>query len=159
MSVNTVQTHVKTLLNGITLPQYAAPLITYITPPNPGKLPSPAAYVWVTNGSNSRQTAPRGYGFRKTIWSVSVWLMAPGLATDPNADTKFAGVIDAVIHALVTDTMPIMETDPLTGLTYQLLAIGEQFTVEQAPVRSLVDQRLLMYEALINLTVEEAAVP
>lgn len=159
MSVNSVQTHVKALLTGLSAPNYNTALAVYVTPPNPGKLPGPAAYVWVTTGTNSRQTAPRGHGFRKTVWSVSIWLMAPGLATDVNADTKFAGLIDTVIHALVTDTMPIMETDALTGLTYQLLAIGERFTVEQAPVRALNDQRLLMYEALINVTVEEAATP
>ena len=159
MSVNTVQLHVKNLISGLTIPNYPAPLVTYITPPNPGKLPGPAAYVWVTTGVNSRQTAPRGFGFRKTEWSVSIWLMAPGIATDTNADTKFAGLIDTVINALVTATMPIMETDPVSGKTFQLLAIGERFTVEQAPVHALADQRLLMYESLINLTVEEAASP
>jgi len=159
MSVNTVQSHVKTLLNGLTLPNYQTNLVTYITPPNPGKLPGPAAYVWATAGTNNRQTAPRGAGFRQMTWTVSIWLMAPGIASDVKADIKFAGVIDTVINALVTDTMPIMVTDSVTGLIYQLIAIGEDFTVQQSPVHGLADQRLLMYEALINLTVKEASSP
>ena len=159
MSVNSVQAHVKNLLSGVTVPNYKQPLSVYITPPNPGKLPGPAAYVWVTNGENSRQTAPRGAGFRKMRWTVSIWLMAPGIATDADADIKFAGFIDAIVEALVTDTMPIIEVDAVTGLAYQLLSIGESFSVEQAPVRALSDQRLLLYEALISLTVEEASAP
>ena len=159
MSVNVVQTHIKSLLSGIPLPYNYPNLVTYITPPNPGKLPGPAAYVWVTTGSNKRQTAPRGFGFRKTDWSVSIWLMCPGSATDPDADTKFASVIDTVVEALVTATMPITVTDPVSGLEYQVLAIGEKFTVQQAPVHALADQRLFMYEAMINLTVEIAASP
>lgn len=159
MSVNVVQTHVKSLLDGLELPYTYPNLVTYITPPNPGKLPGPAAYVWATTGSNRRQTAPRGPGFRRTDWSVSIWLMAPGIGTDPNADTKFASVIDTVIDALVTATMPIMINDPVSGAQYQMLALGEEFTVQQSPVHALADQRLLMYEAMINLTVQIASSP
>ena len=159
MGVNTVQSHVKTLLNGLTIPNYREPLATYITPPNPGKLPGPACYVWATAGNNHRQTMPRGAGFRETTWGVSIWLMAPGIATDPLSDVKFAGLIDTVINALVTDTMPIFETDSVTGQQYQLLSIGEEFTVQQSPVHALSDQRLLLFEALIDLTVKEATSP
>lgn len=159
MSVNTVQVHVKNLLNGLTIPNYQTPLITYITPPNPGKMPGPAAYVWATSGQNRRQTAPRGSGFRQVDWTVSIWLMAPGLANDPLSDVKFAGLIDTVINALVTDTMPIMEVDPVSGLPFQLLAIGEEFQIQQSPVHALNDQRLLLFEALIELSVKEASSP
>jgi hypothetical protein len=93
------------------------------------------------------------------MWSMSIWIMAADTSTNPNADTAFAGLIDAIITAIVTDTMPIMETDPVTGQQCQLLAIGEQFTVQQSPVHALADQRLVMYEALINLTIEEASSP
>jgi len=115
--------------------------------------------VWATSGSNKRQTAPRGAGFRMMEWDVSVWLMAPGVASDVNADTKFAGLIDAVINALVTDTMPVMETDAVTGKTFQLLSIGEDFSVQQSPVHTLADQRLFMYEALVNVRIKEASSP
>jgi hypothetical protein len=159
MSVNVVQTQVKTLLDGLELAFNYPNLVTYITPPNPGKLTGPAAYVWATTGSNARQTAPRGLGFRKTDWSVSIWLMSPGIATDPDADTKFASVIDSVTKALVTAPMPVTIADPVSNDEYQVLAIGEKFTITQAPVHALADQRLLMYEAMINLTVEVAASP
>jgi hypothetical protein len=85
--------------------------------------------------------------------------MSPDRGTNPNADSAFAALVDAVVEAFVTATMPIPLTDSVTGRTSQLLAIGEQFTIEQAPVHSLQDQRLLMYEALIQLTVEEDSQP
>jgi hypothetical protein len=159
VGVGTVQSLVKELLNGIDVPNYKTNLVTYITPPNPGVLPGPAAYVWATSGTNHRQTIPRGSGFRETIWSVSIWLMAPGLAADPLADVKFAGLIDAVVEVLVTAKMPLKEVDPISGNVIQLLSIGEEFTIQQSPVHALSDQRLLMYEALIDLTVKEASTP
>lgn len=159
MSVTTVQMHTKNLLNGLVVPNYKFPLATYITPPNPGKLPGPACYVWATTGNNHRQTMPRGAGFRETVWGVSVWLMAPGVATDPISDVKFAGLIDAVVDALITATMPVFMVDPNTNKEYQLLSFGEEFTVQQSPVHALSDQRMLLFEALIDLTVKVSASP
>jgi len=159
MGINVVQTHAKSITNGISSPLYKRPLVAYITPPNPGKLTGPAAYVWVTQGNNKRQTAHRGAGFRSTIWTVSVWLMSPDNSTNPNADSAFASLIDAVVEAWVTTPMPISIEDPQTGRTSQLVAIGEQFTVQQSPAHTLADQRLFLYEALIDFTIEEMSIP
>jgi len=159
MGLNTVQLLAKSITDGIETPLYKRPLVAYITPPNPGKLPGPAAYIWVTSGVNARQTAPRGAGFRKTIWTVSVWLMSPDTATNPDADTAFGSLIDAVVQAWVTATMPVSIEDPLTSRTTQIISLGEQFTIEQSPVHALADQRLYLYEALIRFTVEEVLTP
>lgn len=159
MGLNAVQNYSKTLVNGLSSPLYQRSLEAYITPPNPGKLPGPAAYVWVTRGTNNRQTAPRGPGFRQTVWTVNIWLMAPGKATDINADSAFACLIDAVVESWVTTPMPIPLTDPETGLVTQIVSVGEEFTIDQSPVHSLADQRLFLYEALIQFTVKEIATP
>jgi hypothetical protein len=159
MGMNIIQQHAKSITDGIVAPLYKKPLVAYITPPNPGKLPGPAAYVWVTSGRVSRRSMPRGHGFRKTEWTVSIWLMCPDTATNPNADSAFASLIDAVVHAWVTTPMPIPLVDPLTGETTQLLSIGEQFVIEQSPAHTLADQRLFLYEALIQFTVQEDAQP
>ena len=159
MGLNSVQQLAKSITTGITSPLYRQPLATYITPPNPGKLTGPAAYVWITQGNNRRQTAPRGYGFRSMDWTVNIWLMCPGNATDPNADSAFASMVDAIIEAWVTTPMPIAITDPVSGRTSQVVAIGERFSVQQSPVHALQDQRLLMYEALFEFTVEEKPQP
>ena len=159
MGLNVVQMHAKRITDGISSPLYEKDLVAYVTPPNPGKLPGPAAYVWVTQGANKRQTAHRGTGFRDTAWTVSVWLMCPGSSTSPDADSAFASLIDAVINAWVTTPMPISVTDELTGQTSQLVAIGEQFIVQQSPVHTLSDQRLFLYEALLEFTIQEISVP
>ena len=159
MGLNAVQTLAKNITDGISSPLYQRNLVAYVTPPNPGKLPGPAAYIWVTQGLNKRQTAHRSTGFRDTTWTVSVWLMSPGSSTDPNADSAFACLIDAVINAWVTTPMPIPVTDAYTGNTSQMVAIGEDFTVQQSPVHTLSDQRLFLYEALLEFTIREASTP
>jgi hypothetical protein len=85
--------------------------------------------------------------------------MSPDNASNPNADSAFASLIDAVVQAWVTTPMPIPLTDPFTQQKTQLLSLGEQFTIEQSPAHSLADQRLYLYEALIRFTVEEALQP
>jgi len=159
MGVNAVQTYAKTLTDGITAPLNNRPIVAYITPPNPGKLPGPAAYIWVTQGTNARQTAPRGAGFRQSVWTVSVWLMSPSSATNPNADSAFACLIDAVVEAWVTTPMPVTITDAVTQRTTQFISVGEQFTIQQSPVHALSDQRLFLYEALLEFTLKEIAQP
>lgn len=156
MSVNSVQQYAKGVIDNLSLSMFRTPLAVYITPPNPGKLPGPAAYIWITNGESMRQTAPRGLGFRKITWTVSIWLMSPGVSTDRNADIAFASLIDAVVSAYTTTPMPVSVTDSVTSATSQIIAVGERITIDQAPVRTLSDQRLFLYEALLHITVEEA---
>lgn len=159
MGLNSVQLYAKSLTTGVTSPLYDKALVTYINPPNPGKLLGPAAYVWVTMAPNRRQTAPRGYGFRKVTWVVNIWLMSPGKSTDPQADSAFACLVDAVVGVWVSTPMPLMYTDPQTGQETQFLSVGEEFEIEQSPVHSLSDQRLVLYEGLIRMTLKEALVP
>lgn len=159
MPLNSIQLHAVNLVDNLPSPLYQRNVVAYITPPNPGKLTGPAAYVWITQGTGSRQTAPRGLGFRKMRWTVNVWLMSPDNSQNPKADSAFACLIDAVVQAFVTTPMPIPLVDNITGQKTQLLSIGEQFTIEQSPVHGLADQRLFLYEALLQFTVEEAITP
>lgn len=159
MGLNAVQLHAISLVDGLATPLYTQPIKAYITPPNPGKLTGPAAYVWVTLGDVSRRTAPRPYGFRKTAWTVNIWLMSPDNSQNPNADSAFACCIDAIVNAWVTTPMPIPLVDNVTGAKSQLIALGERFTIEQSPVHGLADQRLFLYEALLQFTVEEDSTP
>lgn len=162
MGVNAVQTYAKSLLNGLALPFYTQTLTVYINPPNPGKLTGPAAYVWVSQGSNTRQTAPRtntlttgGSGFRQVPWTINVWLLSAETSTDPNADSKFACFIDTVTNAWTTAQMPLLYTDAVSGQVTQFVSVGEEFSIEQSPVHSLTDQRLILREALFRTTLKE----
>jgi hypothetical protein len=158
MGLNSMQQFANNLVSDLPTPQYKQNLVSYIMPPNPGELTGPAAYVWITNGDNNRQTAPRGHGFFKMKWIANVWLMAVGTTTDQNANSKFALLCDSVRIAFTTVTMPVMVTDDVLNETTQLLSIGEVFSFEQSPVHSLSDQRLILCEALFRFTIEEAYV-
>ncbi len=155
--MNAVQTYAKELLNGLPSPLYNSNLVAYINPPNPGELTGPAVFVWASAGTSTRQTAPRGPGFRKMPWVINCWIMAPGMSDANNADSAFACLVDAVTSAWTTAIMPIMYTDPVTDITTQFVAIGEDFTIEQSPVHSTSDQRIVLYEALFRGTIYEAA--
>lgn len=157
--LNSVQQYAFTLTTGITCPLYTKKLKAYWNPPNPGKLLGPTAYVWATNGTNKRQTGARRHGFRKLTWVISTWLMCVGNGTAQTEAKKFAVLCDTVVNTWVTATMPIMYHTPVSGQTTQFLAIGEQYTIEQSPVHSLADQRLVLYEALLRFNLEEALVP
>lgn len=159
MGLNAVETWARTLVTGVTSPLYQTALQAYTTPPNPGKLVGPAAYVWATSGPNRRQTAPRGHGFRKTSWIITVWLMAVGKATDPKASQPFNCLVDAVVEAWVTAEIPFFYTTPYTTRVSQILDPGEMFAIEKSPLHTLADQRLVLYEALIRFTINEALVP
>jgi hypothetical protein len=159
VGVNTVQLKAQSLIDGLEAPLNKSPLVVYISPPNPGELKGPAAYIWATIGDNQRRTASRGPGFRKTIWTVSTWLMSPGSATSKDRDQAFACLIDAVIEAWVTAEMPVTVIDPQTGRKIQQVAIGEKFTVNQSPVHALQDQRLFLYECLLEFQIEESSTP
>jgi len=84
-----------------------------------------------------------------------IWI---GPSVDPNADNMFPSIVDAVL-ALLRNT-PIKDQatqvqDPVTGQVSDLLNIGENMTWEYAPVRALVDQRYLRYDARVTLDMEE----
>ena len=52
--------------------------------------------------------------------------------------------------------MPLIRADPITGAESQFVAIGEEWSVEQSPVHSTADQRIVIYEALFRGTLLEA---
>jgi hypothetical protein len=159
MGLNAVQLHANDITSGITTPLYNNPLVTFIVPPNPGELTGPTAYIWVTMGDNKRSTAPRGAGFRKMMWTVSMWIMSPDNVDNPNANSAFASLIDAIIQVWVTTPMPVPLTDSVTGAVSQLVSIGEDFHIEQSPVHQLANQQLVLYEALIEFSCREDLVP
>ena len=115
MGLNSVQLYAKSLTDGLASPLYKQDLVATIVPQNPGQLDGPGAFIWATQGVNRRQTAPRHAAFRQTTWTVSVWVMSPDDATNPNADSAFACLIDAIVESWVTTPMPTEYTDPVTG--------------------------------------------
>lgn len=155
MPLNAVQYHVKGLLDGLAVPG-GLTLTAYITPPAVDKLDGPKAYIWGGRLRGTRQTMPRGQGYKKLAWNVDVWLSYETMAKSPTVDQEFPLIVDTVMAATWTATMPTFITDPTTNQQSQLLAIGEEFELEYPPEKVPATMRMLYYTARLGLTVYEA---
>lgn len=160
MPLNTVQTYLQGLLQGITLPGQTNTLDCFITPPALQDMDGPHSYIWGGRVDVSRQTMPRGPGYKKYPWRMSVWLVYETGATiagetNPTIDNEFPLIVDAVTNTLSVATMPLVIQDPDTGQYSQIQAVGESWSLDNPTVRLPETMRLLWYAALITTQVLE----
>ncbi|MFF4403589.1 hypothetical protein [Streptomyces sp. NPDC001404] len=157
MPLNTVQAHLKSLLDGTVLPYDAGALSAFIAPPDPGDGMQPSVYIWGSIATDARQSMPRGMGFRLIAHEIDLWLIWVAPNDDPYADSAFPGILDAVVQQLRTAPMPVLnQPDPAnTGVVSDLLKIGERVRWDYAPVHSIEDQRYWVYTARIICDVTE----
>lgn len=167
MPINTAMQYVYNALYKLPLPGDIGTLDTYITPFNPNdEAKPPGAYVWGSRGNEVRLSLPRaaegnlGSGANKEIThSLDVWLIWFGPnATDPNADTAFPSVIDAVMARLRNVSLIDADqhaVDPITGQESALLTVAENMSYEYGPVRAVLNQRTLRYNALVTCEIVE----
>jgi hypothetical protein len=164
--LNSVTQYLLRLLDGIQLPGtagQAGQLACYITPPDPGSLEVPTAYLWPVQGTETRLTPPRaggpgvaGPGWKHITHRVQLALAFVGAGDDPAADTTFPAVIDAVMAVLRPSPDEAKVVDPVTGIISSLLlGIGEDMSYDFAVVRTLKDQRYLRYDARLTISVNE----
>lgn len=167
MPVNTVALYVQGLLQGTQAPGETGlpgPLEALITPYDPDESGEARAYIWPMTGHEARRTIPRGpvtvngapspagtAGWKQATHQVSIFLVWFGYDNDPNADTSFPALVDFVMAVLRSSKNPATATDPYTGLVSELLDIGENLTYEYVPVLSTDDQRILRYDARIDV--------
>lgn len=167
MPLKSVQKYVKGLIDGLTIPGQLNPLTAHITPPALEDLNGPIAYVWGGHLNVSRQTMPRGAGFKSFPWMIDIWLVYLTNANEnPTIDDEFPDLIDTVTRALWTTTMPVfIDADgnvedvsaPVTdrdGLT-QIQRIGERWTLDYPPERTPATMRMVWYSASISMEVLE----
>lgn len=156
MALNAVLQHVKTVLNGVAIPLQQKPLNAQVVPPPLEPLSGPMA--WITPGPmrGRRQTMPRGPGFTSPEWQVDITVDLLDLPTDNNIEQVFPLAVDAVLYALWTDTMPVLITDPTTGLKTQLLAIGEDYDFEPGNWVTTANGRMMLFRGRVSTTVKEA---
>ncbi len=154
------------MLNDLPLPGppgEAGNLACYITPPDPGELTAPSAYLWPATGNETRLASPRAGdpqvikpGWKKIEHRLSLWIAWVGSGDDPTADTNFPSVIDAIMAALRPSPDPVVITDPITGvITSVIVGVGEHMTYDVAVAHTLQDQRYLRYDARLTLPVSE----
>ena len=151
---------VKGLLNGLAMPGGLPNMAAYILPPDPNvEAEIPTAYVWPTEGDESRApekggTIPRNTGpdtpagTKSLDHSIDVFCVYFQADDDPQADSLFPGVIDAVMDALRTSADPAVITDPYTGDQSQLIDLGERQKYHIV-VSALEDQRYNRLDGLI----------
>jgi len=160
MPLNSIQCYVKGILDGLPIPGSTQSLDAFVTPPTVDNLDNPKAYIWGARMRGTRQTMPRGIapaaGFKKLMWNVDVYLSYETNPDDANIDQEFPLIVDAVMAALWSTTMPTFITDPTTGLKTQLLAIGEDFDFEYPPEKAPATLRMVYYTARLGLSVQEA---
>lgn len=156
MPLNTVQTQLLSILDGIQIPGLNENLNAYISPPDPGDGTIPSAYIWGATAEDIRRSMPRTFGFRVIKHEVDIWTIWFGPADDPSSNTQFPAIIDAICQALRTAPMPVLNAkDPLTGLNSNIEMIAERLRWDYSPVHSSEDQRWLVYSARIICDVRE----
>ncbi len=163
MPLASVQTYVKSLLDGTQLPLGLGTLAAYITPPDPGESTEPAVYIWGSVAKEQRQSMPRHkpgqYSTGGFVWikhTIDLWLLYCMYEDDPNIDQSYPGVIDFIQSILRDTLMPVQNLyDQVTGQLSHLMAIGEDMTWDYAPVHSLADQRMLRFTARRTVDIKE----
>lgn len=156
MALNAVQQYCLGLLQGLTVPWDGIPPVTaYITPPAPGAFNGPIALIAGARMQASRESMPRGPGFKNLIWTVEVYLHYQSVPTAPNLDQIFPLIVDTVMAKMWTTTMPVPITDPTTGAKSSVMSVGERFTVDYPPVRTANKSQTYVYVARIQFEVKE----
>lgn len=166
MPINSVQVYIQNLIDGLLMPGSAGKLRAYITPPDPNvEAEIPTAYIWPSDGDESRDpakggTVPRNTGigtssgYKPFEHRLDVYVVWFGQDDDPNADTWFPGMIDAIMLVLRTSPDPATATDPYTEQRTTLIDVGENMSYRIA-LRALSDQRYNRYDGLISLQLLE----
>lgn len=157
MPMNAVTQYCFGLLQGLEVPwDGIAPVVAYITPPAPGAFgPAPIAIVAGARMQASRESMPRGLGFKNLIWTVEVYLHYQSVPTAPGLDQIFPIIVDAVMAKMSTTTMPTPIVDPTTGAKSSVMSVGERFTVDYPPIRTANKSQTYVYVARIQFEVKE----
>jgi hypothetical protein len=159
-----VQQYCRGIIDGLALPLPGSPSLTaWITPPVFEKLTGPRAYVWGGRVRGSRQTAPRGPGFRRVPWVVDIWLVYLDTPDQARRAEPFPLVIDAVLAAFMTTPMPVFidasgtPVGPNAGSAAdtQIQSIGESWDLDYPPERAPAAGRMVWYSARIGMDVLE----
>ncbi len=166
MSIVSVQVFIRDFLQNLPMPNGGYNLKAYITPPDPNdESEFPTAYIWPTDGDETREpqhggTIPRGNaptapsGNKPVMHNIDIYLVWFGADEDPDADSWFPGMVDAVMAALRYSKMPQLLTDPYTGFQTTLVDLGENQAYEIV-VSATANQAINRYDARIRLKLLE----
>lgn len=119
--------------------------------------------MWGSRVRGSRQTAPRGPGFKKLPWNVDAYLAFMDTPDDALANETFPKVIDAVLWRVFTTVMPLfidaegnpMGPNQVNPTDTQIQSIGENFDLDYPPERLPATMKMVWYSARIGLDILE----
>jgi hypothetical protein len=162
--------YTKGIVDGLQSPQLN-PLRAVVQPPVLSDIAAqPWAFIWAARSPIDRQTAPRVIrqpgggvlpgGYQKAKWTIPIRLYTIMAQDDPNIETAFPGLIDAVILAVTTTPIAIIETDPLTGQQFQILMFGEHLDVDYASATAQTNgQSIIRFACDLEVRLEEKLAP
>lgn len=167
MPILSVVNYLQAQLNGLELPGESTPaMVATIEIPDPNvETDIPTAYVWPTDGDESRDgpagTMPRNstpdqpVGDKTITHNADLFVVWMGFGDDPQTWPVWLGIMDAVMARLRTlYPMPAYPVDPYTGVQSQISDVGERQSYKTV-VNALQDQAWLRFDALIKLRIVE----
>jgi hypothetical protein len=164
MSLNSIQLHLKGVLDGLELPVSMGGdrLTAIITPPVLDPRTGPRAYIWGSTGKEDRLAGSRrvGSGGRKEItYRPDIHLLCFSSTKDAGIgaqDSPFPATIGAVLSALRFAEMPVLGLkDEMDGSVSDIMSIGEQTTWDYAPLEATTMQGVYAFRARIRPTIIE----
>jgi hypothetical protein len=162
--LDSVQRYARGLIDGAPMPPgVPGPLTAWITPPATEKMSAPRAYVWGGKLRAARQTAPRGAGFMKFSWTVDLWVAYMSTPDAARAAEPFPKITDTVLKVFMTTPMPLfidaagvpVGPNATSAGDTQITSIGESFTGDYPPERSVAGPRMLWYVQQFGIDVDE----
>lgn len=155
MPLNSITQYMRDQLADLPIPGGGQTLTAYITPPTPGKMDGPLAFVGDCTVQASRESMSRGAGFKNLIWTVQIYLAYSASARSPDIDSQFQLIADAVMTQLWTTTINVKITDTTTGQVSWVMAVGEKFSFQKPRVRTIANNQMLYYAARLDAEVRE----
>ncbi len=161
--------YMKGLLDGLAMPGSLPAMRAFIMPPDPNdESQYPTAYVWPADfdesrdpkmaGSVPRNTGPGTPAGNKLIeHQIEVFIVYFQAGDDPDADSLFPGIVDAVTAKFRTSPelaggVPL--TDPWTGMASALFSVGEVMR-GRIVVSAVADQAFNRLDCLLTCPVNE----
>jgi hypothetical protein len=167
LSIVTVQSFIRALLDGLEMPANVPAAEAFITPPDPRvKAKVPAIYIWPSDGQENRSgglggTVPRNTGpgtasgTKGLLHQFDIYATWFSANQGKQADPLFPGIVDTIMMALRTSQPnPYEATDPYTGQVSSIDNVGEVMKY-RIGIEATADERWLRYDSLIQCSIWE----
>lgn len=161
MTRSAILEYTKSLIDGLVFPpsQGIPNLVAYVSPPVIGDAATaPLAYIWAPTKSETRQSAPRPYGFKVNHYSLYialVWATSNNSQDFPAIETAWPTLLEKIENTLRLAPTTVPLTDSVTGDTSFLSIMGDDMITEDMPLVTIEDQRIYWWSARITVNARE----